>query len=245
MKLSVLIKNSIDVSGKTQVGWHKKGRKNKTLDMRKAGVKYDEEYSVHNNVICFVHRKRVFVTPFTRQRMATLDDAGFRPNNFYVPFSNGDYPVDKRKRWEQLMTEARLTNPLDYENECIRWADKHDIRPLKKETMRICFRIPSSGVPVEYSDRYESHSARIYPACKECVVDAGVLEKIGTFCQNNGRVAFVYRDGHTYVTRGHWIVEELRESGYKEDYLFVPFSRGEVITDPKLEKKWEKAYIGN
>ncbi len=240
MKLSVLMKNSIEVTGKTLVGWPKKGRKNTTLDMTKLAFKFDGEYSVHNNVICFVHKYRVFVTPFTRQRMATLDDAGFCPNNFNVPFSNGEFPINERKKWDKLMVEARGANYPDYENGCIKWAEKHNILPLKKDTMKKCFRIPFSGVPVEYSDQIGSREARIYPACKECVVDAAVLEKIGTFCQNDNIVAFVYRDGHTYVTRGLWILDELREAGYKEGYLFVPFSWGEVILDPVLRKKWEE-----
>lgn len=232
MKMSVLLKNSIDVTGKTMVRWPKKGCK--TLDMTKVATKYDGEFSVHRKVICFVHKNRVYVTPFTRRHLSTLEEAGLISGNFYVPFSNGDYPVNERKKWEKLMVEARGANHLGYEHDCKAWAEKHGIRPLKSDTMSICFRIPLGGVPV----RYSGEEARIYPACKEREVDAKVCDRIGTFWQNNGKVVFVYRDGHTYVTRGHWIVNELREAGYREEYLFVPFSRGEVITDPILAKQW-------
>ena len=66
------------------------------------------------------------------------------------------------------------------------------------------------------------------------------VEKIGHYCTNNGRVVFVYRDGHTYVTRGYWIKRELDKAGYKESSLFVPFSNGEQITDSFLAREWER-----
>lgn len=56
---------------------------------------------------------------------------------------------------------------------------------------------------------------------------------------NNGKVIFVYIDGKTYVTKGYKIIDELREAGYKEGELFVPFSNGEAIVDPFLKKKWD------
>jgi hypothetical protein len=71
-------------------------------------------------------------------------------------------------------------------------------------------------------------------------VDSTTFDKLGRFCTNNGKVVFVYRDGHTYVFRGYRIVDELRNAGYKEAGLFVPFSNGEQITDPYLADQWEK-----
>jgi hypothetical protein len=52
-------------------------------------------------------------------------------------------------------------------------------------------------------------------------------------------VVFVYRDGHTYVTKRYRIISELREAGYRETGMFVPFSNGEEILDPDLREKWE------
>lgn len=96
--------------------------------------------------------------------------------------------------------------------------------------MERCFKIPRSGVPVKHL-YYED---TVYPACSETMLDCTVADKLGSYCTNNGKVVFVYRDGHTYVAKGYWIVSELGKSG-----LFVPFSNGEQITDLGLASQWE------
>ncbi len=55
-----------------------------------------------------------------------------------------------------------------------------------------------------------------------------------------GNVVFVHYDGHTYVTKGYWILDELRRAGYKESDLDVPFNNGERIIDPYLAAQWER-----
>ena len=124
----------------------------------------------------------------------------------------------------------------DYEVDSAKWCDEHNIGELSEETMKCCFRMPRGGVPVKhlyFEDTY-------YPACNESFVDCTVVDKLGRYCTNNGKVVFVYHDGHTYVTKGYWILDELRHAGYKESGLFVPFSNGEQITNPYLATKWEQ-----
>ena len=106
---------------------------------------------------------------------------------------------------------------------------------LSAETMERCFKIPRSGVPVKHL-YYED---TVYPACNETMLDCTVADKLGNYCTNNGRVAFVYRDGHTYVTKGYCIVSELEHAGYSKSGLFVPISNGEQITDFGLASQWE------
>ena len=106
---------------------------------------------------------------------------------------------------------------------------------LSAETMERCFKIPRSGVPVKHL-YYED---TVYPACNETMLDCTVADKLGSYCTNNGRVVFVYCDGHTYVAKGYWIVSELEHVGYSKSGLFVPFSNGEQITDFGLASQWE------
>ena len=50
---------------------------------------------------------------------------------------------------------------------------------------------------------------------------------------------FVYRDGHTYVTKGYKVLQYLNDAGYREKCMFVPFSNGEEIMHDAFREKWE------
>ena len=68
---------------------------------------------------------------------------------------------------------------------------------------------------------------------------------IGKFCWNNGRVAFVTRDGSYYVTPYCFdVADYLRANGYVEGSVFVPFSNGEVPEDENLKAHWKTLVEG-
>lgn len=179
----------------------------------------------------------MYVTPYTRQAIATLIGAGLTESYFYVPFSNWDYPKDERAKWQHLCEMAHESHYRDFEDDCESHCDSHGIGMLSSEILGRCFRMPRTGVQVKHP-RFED---TYYPVCgDESCVDCTVIDKLGTYCYNNGRVVFVYRDGHTYVARGYWIIDELRRAGYRERGIFVPFSNGERITDPLLAARWDE-----
>lgn len=231
-----LIGNSINIpeSG-CKVYWPQTG-KTEILVLPTIRSKFNGHYAVNNSTICFVYQNEVYVTPWTQSAERTLIKAGFTERTFYVPFSNWDFPKDEEKRWEELMFKAMESHSLDYEANCAEWCDKHHIGLLSEQTMRRCFRIPSDGISV----KHPFYDTETYPACGgEICMDSTVTSKLGQYCTNNGRVVFVYHDGHTYVARGYWILPELKAAGYTEGSLFVPFSNGETIVDPVLAEKWE------
>lgn len=227
-------KNSINVTGSTRVCWPQYG-KEEDLDMTDIGSKFNGHYATNNSTICYVVDHEVFVTPYTRNAMATLRSHGLREGSFYVPFSNGDYPKYAAEKWHHLRELAHLSYRQDYEDDCKEWCKKHGIGTLSEETMSRCFKMPYDGVPVKHPYYETMH----YPACHESCMDSTVVDKLGTWCSNNGKVVFVYYDGHTYVAKGYGIINALRAAGYKEGSLFVPFSNGETITDPYLASLWE------
>lgn len=230
-----LMENSISISGTAMVCWPQFG-KEETIDMTGMVSKFNGRYATNNSTIAYVVDNVVFVTPYTRQAMETILEAGLVRDYFYVPFSNGDYPKYAKAKWDRLLSDARESYYRDFEIDCAKWCDQHRIGKLDGETMAQCFRIPRGGVPV----RHTYYEDTIYPILRESGVDCTTFDKLGRFCANNGRVVFVYRDGHTYVFRGYRIIDELRNAGYKEGGLFVPFSNGEEITDPYLASQWEK-----
>jgi hypothetical protein len=231
-----LKKNSIRVSSTTVACWPQYGDKEETVDMSDIGSKFNGTYCTNNSTICFVIDHEIFVTPYTREAMATIMNAGLVKKDFYVPFSNGDYPKSEKSEWLRLRNLATESYSRDYEADSAMWCDEHGISELSEEIMKSCFRMPRDGVSVKhlhYEDTY-------YPVCNEIFVDCTVVNRLGHYCSNNGRVVFVYRDGHTYVAKGYWILDELRRAGYKESGLFVPFSNGEQIIDPYFAKMWEQ-----
>ena len=231
-----LMKNSVNVSGSTVVCWPQYGNKEETIDMSDIGSKFNGCYATNNSTICFVIDNEVFATPYTRAAMATLNDSGLVEKYFYVPFSNGDCPKYEKVRWDYLRNLAHESYYRDYETDSAKWCDEHGIGKLSEEILERCFRIPRSGVPI----RHHSYEDTVRPATNEFFVDCTVVDKLGRFCTNNGKVVFVYHDGHTYATKGYWILDELRQAGYMESGLFVPFSNGEQIIDPYLAFKWEQ-----
>lgn len=124
-----------------------------------------------------------------------------------------------------------------YESDCTKWCNEHGIGKLSNETMKHCFMIPREGVRVKHL-HFESIC---YPALGESRLDHFAIDMLGRYCTNNGKVVFVYRDGHTYVVGGYWIINELKAAGYRASGLFVPLSNGEQIVDPYLAAQWESS----
>ena len=205
------------------------------LNISELAPKFNGCYATNNSTVCFVSDNEVFVTPYTRVTMRSLHNAGFCEKYFYVPFSNGDYPKSEQFKWNSLCERARQSYAEDFVEDCVSYCDEHHIGIISEETLGNCFEMPATGVKVKhlyFEDCY-------YPIISSCL-DCTAADQIGTFCTNNGRVVFVYRDGKTYVTKGYKILSELRAAGYKENGLFVPFSNGEEIVDPVLKAAWDK-----
>lgn len=209
--------------------------KEETLNISELAPKFNGCYATNNSTVCFISENEIYVTPYTRATMHSLLSAGFRQDHFYVPFSNWDYPKYEQVKWESLRKKAHQSYEEDFVDDCTKFCDEHNIGVISDETLQNCFKMPNEGVEV----KHPYFKTRYYPVINNQCLDCVAVEKIGTYCSNNGRVVFVYRDGHTYVTKGYKIISELRAAGYKENGLFVPFSNGEEIQDYALRTKWE------
>lgn len=231
--MKYLKEQSIKIDSNTVVCWPQFQMESR-IDVNGLRSKFNGAYSVNNSTICFVHDSEVYVTPYTRKALETLDRAGFKMGEFYVPFSSWDYPKYQEEKWDQLRKAARLAKDIDYENDCRKWCSEHGIKELDEAILNNCFRMPITGVPVEHIYFKNTY----YPVCGETCIDCTVVDKLGKYCANNGKVVFVYTDGHTYVAKGYGILKDLEKAGFEEAGLFVPFSNGELITDKVLAAKW-------
>ncbi len=236
MDINAVINDSLNLTGIVKVCYPYRLRKPVSDYDANELMKFNEHYSVNNSTICFVHRNKVYVTPYTRRKLKVLKEK-LEEGSFYVPFSNGDYPLLEKERWLEMRNDALIEHFRIIEEDCSKICDERDIGNLSGSVLTRCFRIPICGIAV----KQYFYNTKVYPHCNESCVDTNTYNKLGKYCTNNGIVVFVYRDGHTYVTHGFWIIKELKKAGYKESSLFVPFSNGEQIVDLALAKKWEQA----
>ena len=100
------------------------------------------------------------------------------------------------------------------------------------DILQYCIKV--NGITAFYPIFNETSTRPLQP-------EAGWVKKYGW---NNGRVAFVTEDGSYYVTPYCVeVVEVLRELGYVDSGIYVPFSNGDVPSDSILAAKWEQMCI--
>ena len=199
-------------------------------------AKFNGHYSANNSTtIGFICQNRYYVTPYTARAIATLVENGFIEASFYVPFSASDYPKREAKRWKFLQEKAKKTPEENFSAECEKFCNEHHIGALPPLVMKKSFMIPVEGLRVKHVC-YETHT---YPVITQFKLDNLARDSLGTYYMNNGIVVFVYRDGHTYVTKGYKVLQYLNDAGYREKCMFVPFSNGEEIMHDAFREKWE------
>lgn len=230
-----LKKMSIEIVPGTIAVWPQFGQE-EVIHVEELGSKFPSCYAVNNSTICFVDETgKIFVTPYTRKAIVTLKEASYKEANYYVPFSNWDYPKHQKTRWQSLKEEAEKVRHEEFSEDCIKWCDQHGVGSIDPTYLSYCFKIPQEGVSV-FHPRFQT---KVFPAITAEILDCNAINVIGTYNANNGKVAFVYRDGCTYVAKGYWIIRHLGKAGYHEGSLFVPFSNGEEIIDPYYRVIWQ------
>lgn len=205
-----------------------------TLNISELTPKFNGCYATNNSTVCFISDNEVYVIPASRSTMRALHSADFDEEYFYVPFSNGDYPKSEQFKWSNLLEKANKSYKEDFTADCEAYCDEHHIYAIGEEILANCFEIPENGVRV----KHHSFENTYYPIMNQSCLDCR-SGNLGHFCCNNGRVVFVYRNGKTYVAKGYRVIADLREAGYIEYGMFVPFSNGEQILDTVLNARWE------
>lgn len=193
------------------------------------------EYSINNSIVCWVMDGEIYAAPYTRKLVQQLTQAGFRNGSFYVPFSNGERPYSRETEWEHLLLSANIATLKDFEEDAKAWCDEHHIDSIDKNLLESCLRVPRGGIPVESGGIYSTY----YPLLNETCVDIVAISYLGSYSYNAGRIAFIYRDGHTYISKDPSIMDVLEKAGYRRDDFLVPLSGSEKITDAYLRQIWD------
>ena len=193
------------------------------------------EYSLNNGTVCWVMDGEIYAAPCTNELFGSLKEAGFKNGYFYVPFSNGDLPCHRTNEWQELCAEATRLAREQLEKDAEVWCDEHHIGSIGERLLESCLKVPRGGIPVESSGVYSTY----YPRLNETCIDIVAISSLGSYSYNAGRVAFVYRDGHTYLSKNPSVMDVLEEAGYRRDNFLVPLSGSEKITDAYLRYLWD------
>ena len=196
--------------------------------------KFNGSFGANNSTVVFFWENEMYVMPYIRKAFDVISK-NLKRDYIYVPFSNGDYPEAYQEKWKQLRLKAKKYAEEDFLEDCQEQAKKIGLRQLPEDVLTRCYKIPNEGIMVRRFNYIEITSPAINSRNFDCIA----AERIGKFCTNNGRVVFVNSDGSTYVAKGYKVTEILKEYGFTESGLFVPFSNCEVIENPVERAVWE------
>ena len=71
-------------------------------------IKGTKAYAYTSKVIAFVYRDEMYVTPYTKESLQIIRDAGYKLYEFFVPFSRGDAPQGEYgQKWSELIAQIR------------------------------------------------------------------------------------------------------------------------------------------
>ncbi len=192
----------------------------------------------NNGRVVFVDDKgNTYVTPYCEEVRNALTASRYREGSLFVPLSNGEELLDPNlnAKWKNMTNLAREAFEERREQERVArnalLARQKGLRELPPEFYELCLHIPASGLQ---TTRWGDEINTIYP-----LDDYYMKERLGTWCQNNGRVAFIDSKGDMYVTpycEEAW--KALGDAGYKEGSLYVPLSNGESLVDVHLNRRW-------
>lgn len=192
-------------------------------------------YNVHNNIVYWQNAVGGFIHPSVNGLEELLENAGYRKENYSVPCSHKEQPVNS-DMWSMLLSQAEQEYRENFLEECKQIADEKNIKTLPTNFLwNCCFEIPISGISATRFGK----DVRIYPYA-HIMLDY-VPHLIGLYNTANGFTSFVDPCGRMFVTTvTHKHIELLTEAGYvKDDSIIVPFSNGEVPTAMLSRCKWE------
>ena len=89
----------------TMVHWPQKGKIRK-LEMHFI-PSLARKYDVNNGIMVFRTNEAAYVVPYHWKFEQILYERGFFRKGMYVPFSNWDYPENKKEEWDNLVESVK------------------------------------------------------------------------------------------------------------------------------------------
>ena len=196
-------------------------------------------YSVQGNTIAFVHSNNLYVTPYTTVAIDCLQRSNFVNTSFYVPFSDGGYPLNQYEKWENLLIRASNLKHDILNYHIQQWFEHHNLTELSEMFLSKWIKLPNEGTYVQHIDSPGSYTSWLYPIIKPTdLFGPDVIDKLGRYYINGEIIAFHYLDGSTYVTYGYNKVYELEAYGYKEGNFPYQLFNGDIFLLEPYRNVW-------
>lgn len=194
----------------------------------------DKNFDMNNGTVAFVDNGALYVIPSMGNLISVLNEAGFEKSGMYVPFSNGNFPVQYKDKWKHLLYEQDQSRKDEFEEDCKRYCKENGISEISEDLLKQCLQVPETGMETShfYGDSWT------YPILRTTFFDCTCSEYIGKYDTNNGKCVFVNVNGKTFVTPNIQLTDALQKAGFTRGSLFVPLSNGEVLKDPSLRARW-------
>lgn len=204
----------------------------------------ERTYNVNNGIIAFYMRNTLYVIPYFNEIDKILEAEGFKQSDMFVPFSNHEYPIENKEKWEAMIAEAHQLQEEKYHMECLEYATMMGISPIDQELLeKKCIAIPKEGVLVNHPDK---EPERKFPVVCGYCCDNITLEHLGKYFVNvqNGVITFVNADGVQYITRSEEVHKQLFKKGYRFTSQFEEiFKDDEEPAEDDFTERWNKLSI--
>lgn len=138
------------------------------------------------------------------------------------------------KKFEIAEMKRKLLNT--FQKECLEYCKEHNIQSLDRTITNESLQIPREGIKI----RKIRVERLIKPVINSYYFDDACAEMLGTYSTDGKATVFITDSGKTYVTIQKGLIAKLEAAGYTEKDMYIPFSDGEEILDPKIKEKWEK-----
>lgn len=202
-------------------------------------------YDYNNGTIAFVDQNgRLQIGHGTLANMEALDRAGYRRGGIWVPFSNGEVPTDPvlRQRYIELREKGREANKRETTERHLKVYQEIAENKGIKEVEGGLFMMVDG---IEYRRSFGNETAKVDVNTDGYNMPIRRVDQVGTFCSNNGRIAFVDGQGRMWVgaaTQENF--DAIKQAGYDRGGIWVPFSNGEYPTDRTTYEKLRDVLTG-
>lgn len=201
-------------------------------------------YDSNNGTIALVDEQgKLQIGHGTAVNVEVLDKAGYQRSGMWVPFSNGEMPMDPtlRQKYVELREKGR--------EEAKRETTERHLAVYKEVAEKKGIQEVEGGLwmmvdGVEYR-QYGPEADKVEVNTDGYNMLIRRVDQVGTYDSNNGRISFVDGQGRLWVgasTKENY--EAITKAGYDRGGIWVPFSNGEQPTDREVYEKLRDTLTG-